>query len=97
MVNWFADIEHIEILAGGAITLGLNAATLWRSVVLGQRQAVLRRMVEANDGVILTELSTAQKSLDTVVAALSGGRLDRRNGIRWSQSQSSSAPTLRPT
>lgn len=74
IANWFADGQHVLQLAGGAIFVAGQALTLWRTFVIGRRQEVLHTLVHANDDLILSELSTAQKSLERVVATVAGDR-----------------------
>ncbi len=76
--NWFADGQHILVLAGGAVAIVGQGLTIWRTLVIGQRQTELHNIVQANDKEILGELSAAQRSIDKVVSAFTG-RDRRRN------------------
>jgi hypothetical protein len=68
--NWYADGQHILALGGGALIFGAQVVNFWRQNVAGQRITALHRAVTDNDKEILDELSTAQKSLDAVVATI---------------------------
>ena len=75
--NWFADGQHILTLATGTILVAGQAVQFWRQNVLNGRVLALHSFVQHNDKEILSEISTAQASLNKVVEAIVG-RIDRR-------------------